>query len=70
MKWLKVNECPLADKIQAESCMEDDTIVQWCNTNGYRVKEGFGFVKIIQSEKSYSLSTWSQACDRSRLVYL
>ena len=44
--WMKRNECPMANMIPAKNCLEDDTIVQWFNTNGYLMKEGFGFVKI------------------------
>ena len=45
LEWLKINECPMADRVFAPKC-QDETIVEWFNSNGYRVHKGFGFVKI------------------------
>ena len=47
IEWLRVNGCPMANQIRTKKCLEDETIVRWFNTNGYRIIIDFGFARII-----------------------
>ena len=46
LEWLKINGCPMPNWIRAKESLKYETTVQWFHTNGYRVQEGLGFLKI------------------------